>query len=100
MLDGQGEALVRFGRQPVDAWHDPLFQAFQGALEFWDAEEGMFDGARLFPVEDIWYVAAHGASDMGVKCGERVPVFRLEAIQNGLEDGVGVIGEASNGGCV
>ena len=58
----------------------------------------MFDVAPLFPVEDIGYVVADGASRMGVERGEYVPVLRLEAPQNGLGEGVGVVGEASIGG--
>ena len=38
-----------------------------------------------------------GASDMGVERGERVPVLRLDAIQNGLEDGDRVAGDVSLG---
>ena len=33
-FDGQGETSVRFGRQTVDAGHDPLLQAVEGALHF------------------------------------------------------------------
>ena len=74
--------------------HDPLFQAVQGALQFGDAEGVVFDGAPLFPVEDPRHMLADGASGMGVEVGEGVPVLCLEAVQDCLEDGVGVVGEA------
>ena len=58
----------------------------------------MFDAAPLFPVEDLGHMFAEGASGMGVELGEGVPVLCLEAVQDGLEDGVGVVGEAPIGG--
>ena len=58
----------------------------------------MFDGAPLFPVEDPGHMLADGVSGVGVELGEGVPVLCLEAVQDCLEDGVGVIGEASFGG--
>ena len=50
----------------------------------------MFDGAG--------HMLADGVSGVGVKLGEGVPVLCLEAVEDCLEDGVGVIGEASLGG--
>ena len=58
----------------------------------------MFDGAALFPVEDPGHMLADGVSGVGVELGEGVPVLCLEAVQDCLEDGVGVVGEASFGG--
>ena len=58
----------------------------------------MFDGATLFPVEDPGHMLADGVSGVGVELGEGVPVLCLEAVQDCLEDGVRVIGEASFGG--
>ena len=58
----------------------------------------VFDDAPLFPVEDPGHMLADGVSGVGVELGEGVPVLRLEAVQDCLEDGVGVIGEASFGG--
>ena len=58
----------------------------------------MFDGAPLFPVEDPGHMLADGVSGVGVELGEGVPVLCLEAVQDCLEDGVWVIGEASLGG--
>ena len=57
----------------------------------------MFDGAPLFPVENLGLMFADGASGMGVELGEGVPVLCLEAVQDGLEDGVGGVGEAPLG---
>ena len=57
----------------------------------------VFDGAPLFPVEDLGHMFADGASGMGVKLGEGVPVLGLGAFQDGLEDGVRVVGEAPIG---
>ena len=54
----------------------------------------MFDGALLFPVEDPGHMLADGVSGVGVELGEGVPVLCLEAVQDCLEDGVGVIVEA------
>ena len=59
----------------------------------------MFDGAPLFPVEDPGHMLADGVSGVGVELGEGVPVLCLEAVQDCLEDGVEVIGEASFGAC-
>ena len=58
----------------------------------------MFDGAPLFPVEDPGHMLADGASGMGVELREGVPVLCLEAVQDCLEDYVGVVGEAPLGG--
>ena len=58
----------------------------------------MFDGALLFPVEDPGHMLPDGASGMGVEVGEGVPVLCLEAVQDCLEDGVGVVDEAPLGG--
>ena len=58
----------------------------------------MFDGAPLFPVEDLGHIFADGASGMRVELGEGVPVLCLEAVQGDLQDGVGAVGEASIGG--
>ena len=58
----------------------------------------MFDGAPLFPVEDLGHMFADGASGMGLELGEGLPVLCLEAVQESLEDGVGVVGEAPLGG--
>ena len=58
----------------------------------------MFDGAPLFPVEDFGHMLADGASGVGVELGEGIPVLCLEAVQDCLEDGVGVVGEAPLGG--
>ena len=58
----------------------------------------MFDGAPLFPVEDPRHMLADGASGMGVEVGEGVPVLCLEAVQDCLEDGIGVLAEAPLGG--
>ena len=66
-------------------------------LEFRDPEGGVCNGALLLPVEDVRHIFADGASWMGVGRGEGVPMFGLEAIQEGLEDGVGVAGEVSIG---
>ena len=59
---------------------------------------GLFDGEPLILVEDLGYVVADGASVVGVQCGDCLPVLRLEAIQNGLQDRVRIAGEASIGG--
>ena len=64
-------------------------------MQFWDAEGVVFDGAPLFPVEDPGHMLADGVSGVGVKLGGGVPVLCLEAVEDCLEDGVGVIGEAS-----
>ena len=58
----------------------------------------MFDGAPLFLVADPGHMLADGASGMGVEVGEGVPVLSLEAVQDCLKDGVGVVGEAPLGG--
>ena len=58
----------------------------------------MFDGAPLFVVEDPGHMLADGASGIGVVLGEGVPVLCLEAVQDCLEEGVGVAGEAPLGG--
>ena len=58
----------------------------------------MSDGAPLFSVEDPGQMLADGASSMGVEVGEGVPVLCLEAVQDCLEDGVGVVHEAPLGG--
>ena len=63
-------------------------------MEFLDAEGVVFHGAPLVPVEDLGHMFAVGASGMGVEFGEGVPVLCLEAVQDGLEDGVGVMGQA------
>ena len=55
----------------------------------------MFNGAPPFPVEDPGHMLADGVSGVGVELGQGVPVLCLEAVQDCLEDGVGVIGEAS-----
>ena len=52
----------------------------------------MFNRALLFPVEDPGHMLADGASGVGVELGEGVPVLCLEAVQDCLEDGIGVIG--------
>ena len=57
----------------------------------------MLDGAPLFPVEDPRHMLVDGVSGVGVELGEGVTVLCLEAVQDCLEDGVGVIGEASFG---
>ena len=57
----------------------------------------MFDGAPLFLVEDHGHMLADGASGIGVEVGEGVLVLCLEAVQDCLEDGVGVVGEAPLG---
>ena len=49
----------------------------------------MFNGAPLFPVEDPGHMLADGASGVGVALGE--------CVQDCLEDGVGVVGEAPLG---
>ena len=54
----------------------------------------MLDGAPLFPVGDPGHMLADGASGVGVKLGEDIPVLCLEAVQDCLEDGVRVVGEA------
>ena len=64
-------------------------------MEFWDAERDVLDGVPLFPFVDLGHIFADCASGMGVKRGEGVPVLCLEAIQDGLEDSFGVIGEDS-----
>ena len=66
-------------------------------MNFRDAEGVVFDGAPLFPVQDHGRMFAHGASGMGVELGEGVPVLCLDTVQDGPEDGVGVVGEASLG---
>ena len=58
----------------------------------------MFDGVPLFPVEDPGHMLTDGASGMGVEVGDGVPVLCLEAVQDCLEDGVRVVGEAPLGG--
>ena len=58
----------------------------------------MFDGAPMFPVEDPGHMLADGVSGVGAELEEGVPVLCLEAVQDCLEDGVRVIGEASLGG--
>ena len=57
----------------------------------------MFDGAPLFPVEDLWQMFADGASGMGVELGEGVPVLCLEAVQDCLQDSIWVVGEGPSG---
>ena len=57
----------------------------------------MFHGAPLFPVEALGHMFADGASGMAVELGEGVPVLCLEAVQDCLEDSVGVVGEAPLG---
>ena len=66
-------------------------------MKFWDAEEVVFDGAPLFPVEDLGHIFADAASGMGIELREGIPVLCLEAVQDGLENSVGVVGEAPIG---
>ena len=40
----------------------------------------MFDGALLFPVEDLGHMFADGASGMGVELGEGVPLLCPETV--------------------
>ena len=68
-------------------------------MQFWDAEGVVFDGAPLFVVEDLGHMLADGASGMGVELEEGLPLLCLEAVQDGLDDVVGVVGEAPIG-CV
>ena len=67
-------------------------------MKFRDAERVVFDGVPLFLVEDLGHMFADGASGMGVELGEGVSVLCLGAVQEGLEDGVGVVYEAPIGG--
>ena len=57
----------------------------------------MFHGVPLFQVEDLGHMFADGASPMGVELREGAPVLCLEGVQDGLEDGVRVLGGASIG---
>ena len=58
----------------------------------------MLHCAPFLPVEDLGHKFADSASGMGVEHGEGVPVLCVKGVQDGLEDGVGVVVEASIGG--